>query len=129
MNIRTDVLQSTLEHVQLDFEINKKYLAASVKLDTKNLTRDEISLLREIFGLEPITEWYPKIMREIILWETFIHKTSPQKEQAQKAFNQWYSKITGVNIDEAWWSDKSQRPKANHQMLKAWALSVLAKAA
>ena len=78
MNIRTDVLQSTLEHVQLDFEINKKYLAASVKLDTKNLTRDEISLLREIFGLEPITEWYPKIMREIILWETFIPKTSPQ---------------------------------------------------
>ena len=72
MSIRLPVLLSTLEHVQLEFETNKKYFVANVKLDTQNLTRDEIVALREVLELPLLEEWYPRLMREIVVWERFI---------------------------------------------------------
>ncbi len=127
MTIRIPVLHSTLEHVQLAFEQTSKFIAASIRLDTKNLTKDEIVALREALALEPITEWYPKIMREVVLWETFTPKPSPEKVQAvRQQFGALYQQIVGDELRAEWWTDKQARPKQNGNHAKAWAAQVVA---
>lgn len=127
MSIRLPVLLSTLEHVQLEFETNKKYFVANIRLDTKNLTRDEITVLREVLELPPLEEWYPRLMREIVVWERFIplskmHEVAPAKRE----FESLFARIVNQPLQEEWWTDKQNRPKQNSKHAKEWAASVLA---
>lgn len=127
MSIRLPVLLSTLEHVQLEFEINKKYFVANVRLDTKNLTRDEITVLREVLELPPLEEWYPRLMREITVWERFIsmnkmHEVAPAKREFEAIFQ----RVLNQPLQEEWWTNKQPRPKQNSKHAKEWAADVLA---
>lgn len=127
MSIRLPVLLSTLEHVQLEFEINKKYFVANIRLDTKNLTRDEITVLREVLELPPLEEWYPRLMREITVWERFIplakmHEVAPAKREFEAIFQ----RVLNQPLQEEWWMNKQPRPKQNSKHAKEWAADVLA---
>lgn len=127
MSIRLPVLLSTLEHVQLEFETNKKYFVANIRLDTQNLTRDEITVLREVLELPSLDEWYPRLMREIVVWERFIplskmHEVAPAKREFEAIF----ARIVNQPLQEAWWTDKQHRPKQNSKHAKEWAADVLA---
>ena len=127
MSIRFPVLLSTLEHVQLEFETNKKYFVANVKLDTQNLTRDEIVALREVLELPLLEEWYPRLMREIVVWERFIplskmHEVAPAKREFEAIFQ----RVLNQPLQEAWWTDKPNRPKQNSKHAKEWAADILA---
>ena len=126
MSIRLPVLLSTLEHVQLIFETNKKHFVANIKLDTKNLTRDEITVLREVLELPPLEEWYPRLMREIVVWERFIpltkmHEVAPAKREFEAIFQ----RVLNQPLLEEWWTDKTNRPKQNSKHAKEWAADVL----
>lgn len=127
MSIRLPVLLSTLEHVQLEFETNKKYFVANVKLDTQNLTRDEIVALREVLELPLLEEWYPRLMREIVVWERFIplskmHEVAPAKREFEAIFQ----RVLNQPLQEVWWTDKPNRPKQNSKHAKEWAADILA---
>lgn len=127
MSIRLPVLLSTLEHVQLEFETNKKYFVANVKLDTQNLTRDEIVVLRKVLELPLLEEWYPRVMREIVVWERFIplskmHEVAPAKRE----FEALFQRILNQPLQEEWWTNKPNRPKQNSKHAKDWAADVLA---
>jgi len=128
MSYRFDVLLSTLEHIQLEFEANKKFCSARIFLDSKNLTRDEITLLRGHLGLEPLEEWYPRVMREIVLFEGFapILKTK-DVARIQREFGRRYSVVTGHVLNHGWWSDKSSRPKYNGKHAKDFASNAVLK--
>lgn len=127
MSIRFPVLLSTLEHVQLEFETNKKYFVANVKLDTQNLTRDEIVVLRNVLELPLLEEWYPRLMREIVVWERFIplskmHEVAPAKREFEAIFQ----RVLSQPLQETWWTEKPNRPKQNSKHAKEWAASMLA---
>lgn len=125
MSIRLPVLLSTLEHVQLEFEINKKYFVGNVKLDTKNLTRNEITILRNTLGLDPLEEWYPRVMREIVIWEKFIPVTKLEDvSAAKKEFAILFGRILRQPLQEEWWFEKTDRPKQNSKHAKVWAAEV-----
>ena len=127
MSIRLPVLLSTLEHVQLEFETNKKYFVANIRLDTQNLTRDEITVLREVLELPPLEEWYPRLMREIVVWERFIplskmHEVAP----AKRAFEALFAHVVSQPLQEEWWTNKQNRPKQNSKHAREWAADILA---
>ncbi len=127
MSIRLPVLLSTLEHVQLEFETNKKYFVANIRLDTKNLTRDEIAVLRDVLELQPLEDWYPRLMREIVVWERFIslskmHEVAPAKREFEAIF----ARVVNQPFEQEWWTNKQNRPKQNSKHAKEWAAEVLA---
>ena len=126
MSIRLPVLLSTLEHVQLEFETNKTHFVAKIKLDTKNLTRDEITVLREKLELPPLDEWYPRLMREVVVWERFIPLIQMQEvAPAKKEFEHLFQRIMNQPLLEEWWSNKQNRPKQNGKHAKEWSSSML----
>lgn len=126
MSIRLPVLLSTLEHVQLEFEVNKKFFVANAKLDSKNLTRDEITVLRQALSLAPLEEWYPRLMREIVIFEQFLPNTNIQGvAEAKRQFEALFGKIMRQPMQDGWWTEKTTRPKQNSKHAKLWASKVL----
>jgi hypothetical protein len=125
MPIRFDVLLSTFEHVQLEYGILGKNIGAKIVLDTKNLTKQEINLVRRVNGLPELDTWYPKIMREVILFDFFKPASDPKVASLKRAFATRYEAIMGHSLNEESWSDKSIRPKQHGKHAKEWAASMV----